>query len=290
MSKAIQQSQTAEVVSAPPKEEGGGLVDVFLKKIAPGIAAALPKHLDSERMTRICLTAIRQNPDLAKCTATSFGGSVMSLSQLGLEPNTPLQHAWLIPRKMKDSPFLECTVMIGYQGYIDLAYRSGRLKSIYAHAVHEGDDFEYELGLNKRLRHFPTSKPGAPLSHAYAVAHLDGADPLFVVLRRADVEARKARGAGGPAWRTDYDAMAMKSAIRALWPFLPKSAEMALATEVDSDSPRFDAPARQVRSAIADEFAAALSSGSTTIDVPPIAGTPMREPGEDDLDDEDAAQ
>jgi recombination protein RecT len=286
VSKAIQTAQSAEVMPAQPKEEGGGLVDVFLKKIAPGIAAALPKHLDSERMTRICLTAIRQNPDLARCTAASFGGSVMSLSQLGLEPNTPLQHAWLIPRKVKDSPFLECTVMIGYQGYIDLAYRSGRVKSLYAHAVHDGDDFEYELGLTKRLRHHPRSQPGAPLTHAYAVAHLEGADPLFVVLRRADVEARKARGAGGPAWRTDYDAMAMKSAIRALWPFLPKSAEMALATEVDHDEPRFDAPARQVRSAIADEFAASLRSGEKIVDVPPSGGAPAREPGEDDADED----
>jgi recombination protein RecT len=286
MTKAIQTAQSAEVVPATPQKEDPGLVKVFLEKIAPGIAAALPKHLDSERMTRICLTAIRMNPDLALCSASSFAGEIMKLAQLGLEPNTPLQHAWLIPRRSKDRG-MECTTLIGYQGYIDLAYRSGRLKSIYAHAVHEGDDFEYELGLNKRLRHHPTSKAGAPLTHVYCVAHLEGADPLFEVLRRHDVEARRARGANGPSWRTDYDAMAKKSAVRALWPFLPKSAEMALATEVDSDSPRFDAPARQVRSAIADEFAAALQSDNKAIDVPAL---PTREPGEDDFDAEDAAQ
>lgn len=175
---------------------------------------------------------------------------------------------------------MECTTVIGYQGYIELAYRSGRVKSIYAHAVHEGDDFAYELGLNKTLRHVPTGAPGAAFTHSYCVAHLDGSDPLFVVLRKHDVEARRARGASGPAWRSDYDAMAMKSAVRALWPFLPKSAEMALATEVDSDEPRFDAPARQERSAITDDFMAALRS-DTTIDATPVR---QREPGDDDED------
>ena len=31
---------------------------------------------------------------------------------------------------------------------IDLARRSGHIQSIYAHAVHENDEFEYELGLH----------------------------------------------------------------------------------------------------------------------------------------------
>ena len=277
-------SKTSAMTTAPAAEivKPEDPMRSFIDNMAPGIAVALPKHLTADRMTRIVLTAIRKNPDLARCSQASLASEIMNLSQLGLEPNTPLQHAWLIPRNMKGSG-MTCTTIIGYQGYIELAYRSGRVKSIYAHAVHEGDEFDYELGLNKRMHHKPTSAAGAKCTHAYCVAHLDGSDPLFVVLRRSDIEARRARGAGGPAWGSDFDAMAMKSAVRALWPFLPKSAEMALATEVDSDEPRFDAPARQVQSAIADEFARALSreSDASAIDVP---GELMREPGEDEVD------
>ena len=35
------------------------------------------------------------------------------------------------------------------KGLIDLAYRSGSVVSVSAHAVHENDEFEYELGLEE---------------------------------------------------------------------------------------------------------------------------------------------
>ena len=200
------------------------------------IARALPSHLTPDRMARVLLTAIRKNPDLGRCTPESFAGCIMDLSQLGLEPNTPMGLAYLIPRKGA------CTIMIGYQGYIELARRSGRVRSIYAHVVRQGDDFSYELGLHQTLRHVPKADVKAPVTHAYAVAHLVDADPVFIVLSKSEIEARRRRGASGQnkttPWDSDYDAMARKTAIRALWPWLPKSAEMAQAAELEDEADR----------------------------------------------------
>ena len=64
-------------------------------------AAALPKHINSERFTRIAITTIRQNPDLAKCSQESLLGSLMVLAQLGLEPGV-LGQAYLLPFKIKN--------------------------------------------------------------------------------------------------------------------------------------------------------------------------------------------
>lgn len=204
----------------------------LLERMRPAIAQALPKHISAERIARIALTAVRANPALALCTPQSFLGSLLQASQLGLEVNTPLGQAYLIPYKDV------CTLVIGYQGMLDLARRSGMVKAIYAHPVFEGDTFDYELGLEPKLKHKPTDTPG-PLTHVYAVARLADGEPIFTVLTRADVETYRARSRAkdnGP-WVTDYTAMCLKTAIRRIWRWLPKSAEQATVAAVD-DSDR----------------------------------------------------
>ncbi len=229
MSNGIEKSATSGMARS-----GRGDVVALVESMRGQIERALPAHVTADRMTRILLTAIRKNPDLGRCSRESMLAAVMDLSSIGLEPNSPLGHAYLIPRNGKHG--WEVTTILGYQGLLDLARRSGSVRSIYAHVAREGDLFEYELGLRQDLRHRPTAKSSAPVTHAYAVAHLVGdADPIFVVLTRDEVEARRKRGANGPAWRTDWEAMAKKSAIRALWPWLPRSAEMARAAELDDE-------------------------------------------------------
>ena len=61
------------------------------------LATALPRHLDADRMLRICLTELRKTPKLLQCNPTSFFGAVVQASQLGLEPGSGLGQAYLIP-------------------------------------------------------------------------------------------------------------------------------------------------------------------------------------------------
>ena len=49
------------------------------------------------------------------------------------------------------------------KGLIDLAYRSGQISTVSAHTVYEHDEFEYELGLDEKLKHIPArTDRGAP--------------------------------------------------------------------------------------------------------------------------------
>jgi recombination protein RecT len=278
MANEIQKQQNGAVAK---RGQRPGSIEDLLEKMGPEIARALPRHLTPDRMARMCLTALRTTKGLASCNPQSFLACVMMAAQLGLEPNTPLQHCWLIPRGG------ECTLMIGYQGFLELARRHPSVRTIYAHVVHEGDDFEYELGLHKKLVHRPKAAPGAKMTHVYCVAHLEGSDPTFEVLTTHDVERRKARGAGGPAWKSDYEAMAKKSAVRALWPWLPKSAEMALAESVEREhEDRYAAvttPSANTGGAFDDLNAALLGEGPKPIDVP----SEEREPGVDEADSSD---
>lgn len=213
-----------------PQDKLIGLV----RRMGPEITRALPKHVTADRMARIVMTAIRSTPKLAECSPESFLGSVMQCAQLGLEPNTPLGHAYLLPYWNKNQRSYECSLITGYQGMIELAMRSGRVSSIFAHAVRECDHFRYELGLNPTVEHIPAdigNREEIPISYVYAVARIKDADPVFVVMSKAQVDARRARSASGKKgfspWETDYEAMALKTAVRTLFKWMPKSSEIA---------------------------------------------------------------
>lgn len=237
---------TTEANGQIVKAQDTSLAAVLLKH-QDQIARALPRHLDSQRMTRIVMTALRTTPKLGQCDQISFLGCVLSLAQLGLEPNTPVGQAWLIPRSMNRkvgdqwTKRMECTVMLGYQGYVALAHRSGLVDGIDSRVVFKADAFRYQYGTDPRIDHMPDDgcdrTDPAQVTHAYAVGHMRHGRPIFDVLTTAQVEARRARSASGKRadspWATDWIAMARKTAIRALWPQLPKSAEMAQASRLD---------------------------------------------------------
>lgn len=80
-------------------EAGNGVRSIkdLVVQMGPQIAKALPTVLTPERFTRMVLTAMSTNPQLQQCTPNSFLGAMMQAAQLGVEPNTPLGQAYLIP-------------------------------------------------------------------------------------------------------------------------------------------------------------------------------------------------
>ena len=88
---AIQTAQSAQVSKKPTTMQD------YIKKMQGEIAKALPSVLTPERFTRITLSALSTNAKLAETTPKSFLGAMMTAAQLGLEPNTPLGQAYLIP-------------------------------------------------------------------------------------------------------------------------------------------------------------------------------------------------
>jgi recombination protein RecT len=219
------------------RSEAKNTMEAMVLKMAPRLAQALPRHLTPDRMTRIVTTAMRVNPDLANCTPVSFLGCVMQCAQLGLEPNTLQGHAYLIPFRNKKKGVLECTLIVGYKGMINLAHRSGQLDSIFATSVYEGDEFDYCYGLEPNVKHRPSDDPdrlNRPLTHTYAVAGIKGGGKVFEVLQRPEIEKRRARSKTDKIWNSDFAAMAEKTAIRKLNRWLPASAEMVRAEVIET--------------------------------------------------------
>lgn len=225
---AIQAAQTAQLGKKPLTMQD------YIKKMQGEIAKALPSVLTPERFTRITLSALSTNAKLAQTTPKSFLGAMMTSAQLGMEPNTPLGQAYLIP--YKNHGVLECQFQLGYKGLIDLAYRSGQVSTIQAQTVYANDEFEYELGLEPKLRHVPAkTNRGEPIFF-YAVFRTKDGGYGYEVMSIDDVRAhakKYSKAYGNGPWQTNFEEMAKKTVLKKALKYAPLKTEFVRCLSAD---------------------------------------------------------
>lgn len=206
----------------------------LIKSMDGEIKKALPSVITPERFTRMTLSAISTNPKLATCTPKSFLGAMMTAAQLGVEPNTALGQAYLIP--FRNHGQLECQFQLGYKGLIDLAYRSGEVAVIQAHTVYERDEFEYELGMNPILKHKPAAKDRGKPIYYYAMFKTKDGGFGFEVQSFEDIKAHAEKYSksynNGP-WQTNFDEMAKKTVLKKVLKYAPLKSDFAIKVAQD---------------------------------------------------------
>ena len=230
-----------ENVNVPAKANKKQTMMDFIKASQKQITKALPSAITPERFTRICMTAVTQNPDLGLCTPASFAGAMLTAAQLGLEPNTPLGQAYLIPFNNGRTGTKECQFQIGYRGLIELAHRSGDLQSIEAHIVYENDEFEYELGLNPVLKHKPAMENRGAIAWVYAVYKLKSGGYGFEVMSVEDINKHRDRYSqaarrGFSPWNDNWEEMAKKTVIKRVLKYAPMKTEFIRAMVQDDST------------------------------------------------------
>jgi recombination protein RecT len=238
MGQLAQATQGQQLAAANPQ----GNFKALLKSQWSKISEVLPKNMSAERFFQLAVSAYNSEPKLAQCSTVSVLSCVMKCAALGLEPSAVdgLGRAYILPYRNKKTRSFEATFMLGYKGMIQLARNSGEIKSISARAVYEGDVFHYAYGLNEELTHEPMHKSNK-LIYTYCVAHFKDGGHYFVVLSRDEIDkARQSSQAGssGP-WATHYDMMAIKTAIRRAFPYLPVSTQAQEAAASDETTPDY---------------------------------------------------
>lgn len=209
----------------------------YVRDMAPEIAKALPSVITPERFTRMVTTALSNNRQLLKCSPKSFIGAMMTAAQLGMEPNTPLGQAYLIPYRNHGE--LECQFQIGYKGLLDLAYRSGEVTIVQAHTVYANDEFEYSFGLSPTLHHVPAKTDrGEPVFY-YAVFQTKSGGYGFEVMSVEDVRQHaikysKAYSSSSSPWKTNFDEMAKKTVLKRCLKYAPLKSDFARAVAQDA--------------------------------------------------------
>ena len=229
-------SKKAEVTKSGVTLKKSMSIKELICAMGPEIKKALPEVITPERFTRMALSALNNTPKLAECSQMSFLAALMNAAQLGLEPNTPLGQAYLIPYKNKGK--LECQFQIGYKGLIDLSYRNPMVQTIQAQAVYENDQFEYALGLDSRLIHRPVLRDRGEVILFYGLFKLTNGGYGFEVMSRDDMDAyakeySKSYDTEYSPWKSSYAEMAKKTVIKKVLKYAPLKTEFkrALATD-----------------------------------------------------------
>lgn len=208
----------------------------LIKAMGPEIKRALPSVITPERFTRMALSALNATPKLKECSQMSFLGALMNAAQLGLEPNTPLGQAYLIPFKNKGN--LECQFQIGYKGLIDMVYRNENIQTVQAQCVYENDEFEYELGLEPKLIHKPALTDRGSLILVYALWKSKNGGYGFEVMSKENIDAHARKfsqsfGSSYSPWKTNYEEMAKKTVIKKCLKYAPVKSDFVRATSND---------------------------------------------------------
>ena len=244
---ATGQEQAVKLADMKPKEQ----IAYLLNQKKGEIAKMLPKHLNVERLMKVAQIAATTTPALAKCDVASLVGAIGQCAQMGLEPNTVLGHAYLVPfnTKRKDANGGErwvnsVQVIIGYKGLIDLARRSGQIVSIAAHEVCANDHFELVYGLEEKLEHKPALDDRGAVIGFYSVAKLVGGGYAFEFMPTREVmairdasqgwqQAVKFKKQDNHPWGAHFTEMGRKTVIRRLAKYLPLSIEFQTAAALD---------------------------------------------------------
>jgi recombination protein RecT len=226
------------------------LADMFQKSGTRLDGALANTGITAKQMVGVAMTAINKTPKLLDCTPASVIQAVMLAAEAGLPVDG--YHGHLIPYGTT------CQFIPDFKGLIQLALQNDVI--IDAAAVHDNDEFSYRLGMDPFLNHVPCDdEDRGPLKCAYAVARFGNGFRKFVVATRADVEKRRKASKSGTGkdspWAQWEDEMWIKTSVKMLAKFIPRSARMVAALTSDDQADmgtQYQEPKESRSSIIAD--------------------------------------
>jgi len=244
---ATTESVKQNLVKVPAQTD----LTTMIERSAKELSRALPSHLNAERLVRIALTSIRQNPELATCTKESFLGALFTAAQLGIEPVGG--QAYILPfynRKKVGGEWLsvrEAQFVMGYKGLSAVFYRHEKASVLNRGVVHENDNFSYEYGTSAFLRHIPTLGKRGEILGYYVCAELTTGGKPFMYMSKDDCldhgkkhsktfDQKKGDFYDSSPWKTSPESMCLKTCLIQLAKLLPLSIEMQRAISTDETS------------------------------------------------------
>lgn len=214
-----------EIVKSPITVFSG-----FMDKLKPQLALALPKHLTSDRMTRLALTAFSTNAKLQDCDHKSIAAAIMTAGQLGLEPGVN-GAGYLIPYGRT------CTFVPGWKGLVDLVSRSGR-GTVFTGVIFSDQDYSFTDGARRDLVIHNQTDLDAPedITHAYAIGWVRDASMPVIELWSVE-KIRKHRDKYNKVGKQhysfrDWEMYCRKIPLLQVLKYMPSSVEMSNAIAI----------------------------------------------------------
>ena len=215
------------------------------KATAEKLRAQMATNVSPDRLARVAWGAIQKTPKLLSATAESVMFCLAECARLGLEPS--LGRVYFLPFDNNKKGVTECQIIIGYQGFLDLARRSGIVSSINARCVYENEKFEYKVTIDAPVLDHEPSKTGdkGPLLGAYCIARFKDGGSHVEYMTKSEIDAirKRSKASNNGPWVTDYDAMALKTVVRRaakFWPLTTAAPELGDAIQLSDDTEYLD--------------------------------------------------
>lgn len=181
------------------------------------------------------MQVLASNSMLAGVNADSITGAVFTACAMNLPLNNNLGLAYIVPFKGA------AQLQVGYKGFLQLAQRTGQIKSINAVAVYDTDTEETVL---KRLTSLiPKKVTGNVIGYTARLETITGF-VAFVTMTIDEIKdhafkysqtykSAQNQGKNYSVWHQNFDAMAKKTVLKALMKYCPMSVELQTAIESD---------------------------------------------------------
>jgi recombination protein RecT len=166
------------------------VISKFMNTISKYEKSNLPEllathNVSASQFKQIVINEVKKSPAMQKAFETnpsSLFASILLCAELGLNPSADVGEFYFIPYGSKITPIL------GYKGVVNLLLRSGEISKIWSEIVYSEDEFEYELGLEPKLRHIPNhNSQSKVIKYVYAVAKLKNGETVFKVMSKNDI-------------------------------------------------------------------------------------------------------
>lgn len=200
---------------------------------APAIRAKFEEML-GKRATQFITSVLQianSNSLLKNADPESIYNAAATAATLDLPLNNNLGFAYIVPYGNK------ATFQMGYKGFIQLAQRSGKFKSIYATKVFEGQIVN-EDPLHGFTFDWKAKKSDIIVGYAARFELLNGFESILYMtvdeLKKHGKKFSQTFKNGGGLWATDFESMAIKTVLKQLLSkFAPLSIDMQTAVIAD---------------------------------------------------------
>lgn len=210
----------------------------------------IQEKMGIEQFTEAALSVI-QNPHVAACTKDSIFGCLLKAAIFGFRLSPELGQCWIVPRSLnvgdRQNPIWSkvATFQIGYKGWQELVFRSGKVESFDFATVREHDTFDFQQGTAPSMTHkwAGDDHDRGRRQGFWASATLTSGRIVFHYCPLSEVERHRLmsdtqKGSKEPleksVWALHYDIMAMRVPMRYLCTLnLPKTDEIQAAIESD---------------------------------------------------------